>query len=354
MDINPRDVVSRHQVYLERLKSGYTETFQKSARKIDKAIREVLTAIDEDGLDDLTAKELRSLLGQLREKQLAIYTERMDTFTSQLEDLAGNEAGFEAQLLKEMGVAVVAGKTIQSIGAKEAYSAALRNPIQATGDMLETFLTDLSSREIKRVEQEIMKSVAQGRTISQTVTAIRGTKKAKYQDGVLGRNWTDARTVVRTATQHVSSSSRAALLEANNDVIQKYQWVSTLDSRTSQTCRSLDGQVFTIGKGPMPPIHPNCRSTTVPYFEPGEWDKGATRSSATGPVDQSTTYYEWLKEQPAAFQDDAIGPTRGKLLRNGGLTSEEFSDLQLDKNFQPLTLSEMREKNPRAFEKANI
>lgn len=354
MDINPRDVVSRHQVYLERLKTGYVNNFQSTARKIDKAIREVLTAIDEDGLDDLTAKELRALLGKLREAQLAIYQERNDEFTTQLEELAGNEADFEAELMTKMGVATVAGKTIQKIGAAEAYSAALRNPIQATGDMLEPFIKDLSAREVKRVEQEVMKSIAQGRTISQTVTAIRGTKKAKYQDGVLGRNWSDARTVVRTATQHVSSAGRKAMWEANSDVIQKYQWVSTLDGRTSQTCRSLDGQVFEIGKGPMPPIHPNCRSTTVPYFEPGEWDKGATRSSATGPVDQSTTYYEWLKQQPAAFQDDAIGPTRGKLLRNGGLTSEEFSDLQLDKNFQPLTLSEMREKNPRAFEQANI
>lgn len=349
--MNPRDIVSRHQVYLERLKSGYVEEFQKSARKVDKAIREVLSAL-EGSMDKTTRKELREILGELRERQLTIYTERNDQLLKEYEDLAANEIGFEAELLTTLGVAKV-GKLVK-IGGKEAYAHALRNPIQATGDLLEPFLSDLSAREIKRVEQEIMISVAQGRTISQTVSAIRGTKKANYQDGVLGRNWNDARTVVRTATQHVSQSSREALWEANSDLVSKYQIVATLDSRTSQQCRSLDGETFPVGKGPRPPFHPGCRTTTVPYFDPTEWDEDATRSSATGPVKQSTTYYEWLKEQPAKFQDDAIGPTRGKLLRSGGLSSREFSELQLDKNFQPLTLVQMREKNPRAFEKAGI
>ena len=349
MDINPRDVVSRHQVYLERVKSGFVETFQVSARRVDKAIREVMSTIDDESMDALTLKELRSLLGKLRERQLAIYTDRLSTFTEQLQELAGEESLFEKKLLVEMTVAAPV-----AVSGAAAYSAALKAPIQATGDLLEPFLTSLSGREIKRIEQEILISVAQGRTISQTVTAIRGTKAGKYTDGVLGKNFSDARTVVRTATQHVSSTARKATWEANSDIIKKYQWVSTLDGRTSQTCRSLDGDVFEIGKGPMPPIHPNCRSTTVPYFKPSEWDKGATRSSLTGPVDQKLSYYEWLKTQPANFQDDAIGPTRGKLLRDGGLTADEFSQLQLDKNFQPLTLEEMKRLNPNAFERANI
>jgi SPP1 gp7 family putative phage head morphogenesis protein len=44
----------------------------------------------------------------------------------------------------------------------------------------------------------------------------------------------------------------------------KYRYVATLDSRTSSICAALDGREFEYGKGPMPPQHFNCRSTTVP------------------------------------------------------------------------------------------
>ena len=65
-------------------------------------------------------------------------------------------------------------------------------------------------------------------------------------------------------------------------------------------------------------------------------------------------YYDWLKQQPAAFQDKAIGPVRAKLLREGGLSIERFSELQLDRNFTPLSLSQMKHLEPLAFERAQL
>ena len=128
----------------------------------------------------------------------------------------------------------------------------------------------------------------------------------------------------------------------------------------SKVCASLDGMRFKIGEGPLPPIHPNCRSVVTPVLSE-RFDflkEGATRPSkgADGvelvPSDQ--TYYSWLKDQPVAFQNDAIGATRAKLLRDGGLSSEEFARLSLDKNFQPLTLDAMESKAPAVFEKAGV
>jgi hypothetical protein len=63
------------------------------------------------------------------------------------------------------------------------------------------------------------------------------------------------------------------------------------------------------------------------------------------------TYCERLKTQPASFQNDAIGPKRAGLLRNGGLTAKPFSNLSLGLNFQPLTPEEMKRKEPGAFER---
>lgn len=52
--------------------------------------------------------------------------------------------------------------------------------------------------------------------------------------------------------------------------------------------------------------------------------------------------------------DIAIGTTRAKLLRSGGLSAERFAELQLGTNFQPLTLDEMRRLEPKAFARAGI
>mgnify|MGYP006907835651 FL=1 len=70
-----------------------------------------------------------------------------------------------------------------------------------------------------------------------------------------------------------------------------------------------------------------------------------------GVVDNQS-YYEWLKNQPAQYQDKVLGKTRAKLFRDGGMTVERFRALQLDKHFTPLTLEQMRALEPKAFEKA--
>lgn len=248
------DLASRHQVYLERLKSGYIKDYQSTIQGLDKAIRDILNALEVETLDELTQRDLRALLKDLREVSLSTYQSHTESLLADLQELSDEEISFETEALKEATV----GTTISK--AASAWSATLNSPIQATGELLEPFVKGLSSREVSRIENEVRTSIAQGRTISQTVQAVRGTKKNNYRDGVLGRNWSDARTVIRTATQHVSSQARLATWKANSDILEGYQWVSTLDGKTSQRCRSLDGQVFGLGgshpKSEPPPPSP--------------------------------------------------------------------------------------------------
>lgn len=350
---NPRDVVSRHQVLLERLKTGYVKDYDNALLEVDKAIVEIIKKLNVERISEVSRVGLKKMMKELQEAQAKIYAKQTEKLFDDLMDLSSSEAAFEKKLITEvaLGAGISAGAIKKS---KDVWKFLKDKPLQATGDLLEPFIKDLSTRQIARVNREIMISVSQGRTISQTVQAIRGTKARNFRDGVITRNARDARTIVRTATQHVSQQSREATWDANSDIIDSYQIVATLDGVTSNQCKSLDQQVFKIGQGPTPPLHPNCRTTTVPYFKPSIWDEGATRSAEFGPVDQSTTYYEWLGKQPKAFQDNALGPVRGKLFRDGGLTADEFSKLQLDRNFQPLNLEEMKRLNPNAFEMANI
>ena len=135
---------------------------------------------------------------------------------------------------------------------------------------------------------------------------------------------------LRTAVQHVATTARLETMAKNADIVKGYQWVSVLDDRTTEVCRSLSGQTYKVGEGPLPPQHIGCRSTIIADLDSrfDFLDAGATQASkgATGgkQVSADLTYYEWLKTQPAEFQDVAIGPMRGALLRDGGLSAERF------------------------------
>ena len=145
-------------------------------------------------------------------------------------------------------------------------------------------------------------------------------------------------------------------MDSTTDIIAGEQWNATLDQRTCVRCGSLDNRTFKRGKGPMEPLHVNCRCVRIPLLsdEFRFLDEGAKRSSKDGPVDAGISYFAWLKQQPAAFQDSVLGPSRGALLRNGGLTAERFAQLQLDRRWEALTLDELRELDPVAFTRAGI
>ena len=164
--------------------------------------------------------------------------------------------------------------------------------------------------------------------------------------------------MVRTATTHTSNLARQATFEANDDVILGYEWVSTLDNRTSSVCKGLDGQIFKNSdtNKRYPPAHPNCRSSTAPVLDArykldDSVNTRASRGADGGQqVNADSTYYGWLKEQGAqgkdgrAFVVDVLGKERGKLFLDGGLSADKFKQLTLDEMFQPIPLDALRKK----------
>ncbi len=106
-------------------------------------------------------------------------------------------------------------------------------------------------------------------------------------------------TLIRTSINQVANTASQQVYEANQDITPRYRYVATLDTRTSAICRALDGKEFEYGKGPMPPQHFNCRSTTVPIIDPDILPPSttATRASKDGQVPIDTTYGKWLKDK---------------------------------------------------------
>ncbi|SEF25500.1 phage putative head morphogenesis protein, SPP1 gp7 family [Streptococcus gallolyticus] len=84
--------------------------------------------------------------------------------------------------------------------------------------------------------------------------------------------------------------------------ISQYQFVATLDLRTSTICREHDLMVYKTKEAIVgvnyPPMHPWCRSTTIAYFD-DKWAKGKKRRAKdpkTGKnilVPADMTYDDW-------------------------------------------------------------
>lgn len=97
--------------------------------------------------------------------------------------------------------------------------------------------------------------------------------------------------------------SSAAQKDCFNELnVEQYEIVATLDSHTSDICRSLDGKHFPMkdfqAGVTAPPFHVYCRSTTVPYFDEDFGDIGerAARDEETGKtyyIPDDMNYEDW-------------------------------------------------------------
>ncbi len=82
--------------------------------------------------------------------------------------------------------------------------------------------------------------------------------------------------------------------------VEQYEIVATLDSRTSETCRHLDGKVFKMSDFKVgvtaPPFHCRCRSCTAPYFDDDSSLRAARgKDGKTYNVSADMKYEEWAK-----------------------------------------------------------
>lgn len=104
--------------------------------------------------------------------------------------------------------------------------------------------------------------------------------------------------LVRTETAHFMNEGQAAAYEEIG--AETYLFLAALSSVTCDTCAALDNRTFRVSEREpgvnFPPIHPNCRCTTII----GDFNKeGATRIARdplTGKnyrVDASMNYSEW-------------------------------------------------------------
>lgn len=114
---------------------------------------------------------------------------------------------------------------------------------------------------LRELETNLAQAFIRGDSIDRTTQAIEKRLNVSYSN---------AARIVRTETAHMVGEATFDGYKASG-VVKKYQFLATLDNRTSDVCQSMDLKVFNISEKVegvnYPPLHPNCRSTTVAYFD---------------------------------------------------------------------------------------
>lgn len=327
-----------HQIWLQRYSAQESNQFEPYLRQLRNEIR---SQVLDFGDDSRTKARLVKMLRDLEDALYGITSDWDAQLLQDLKDLSIYESQFTAETLDKNIDANFTTPTPEQV-----WAAVKFNPLQLEGRAVDftKLLASWSDTEVSRLVMGVKTGFVQGLTTRQIVKQVIG-------DGsLINVSERNVKSMVHTAIAHVSNQAREATYQKNNDIITGYQWVSTLDKRTTPICRSRDGMKFYSDDGkphPMPPAHFGCRSSTSPLVSSDYdfLDKGAKRAArgADGgqQVDADTTYYDFLANQPAWFINEALGPVRGKIFRNSGMTPEEFRVASVDGFGNPLTIKEM-------------
>lgn len=363
----------RHQTYLLRYSAGLRNRVLEILKKSNARTEEIAVS----RLSDIKAIESPSdarkvnlALTKVKKEREKVWDEIKALMLVELRDLARDEPRFTANRVES----VLPVKYEVKLPSARDVDKAVAVPVK--GKTPRAWITTLKNDDISRVRGAIYESTSEGRPLKQ---ALRSQFKTS------GNN---VDSTARTLTNHVASAARTETLK-KNDELQQEQYIAVLDSRTTLRCATENGNVYTVGRGPIPPIHFGCRSIRIsvmaqellsyrqvkpeteeelvkdfakennlgnitkrsdlPFGYKGEFDEWAPQrvSGLIGGTPDVIEYGEWLKRQPDEFIVDTLGPTRAALFKDGNLKLDKF----VNRSGDALTLDELMKRSPEAFNK---
>jgi SPP1 gp7 family putative phage head morphogenesis protein len=347
----------RNAIDLNRYSNSVAKRIIRSYNDIILDSVNQLRAIDD--LDEsLKAARLRSIIAQLKESLATWAGDSTKLTATELQGLAELQSEFVTEQLKKVlprgnrdivRTVEISPQFAQSVvmtdptqinvvalsddlfaavqGAPQTFSLTAAKGATITlpnGQVVEKAFRGIAEDQAELFAQVVRQGLLTGETTDQIANRLKGALRFGQPGSIkqilakggqattVANNQVSA--LVRTSINQVSNAASQQVYEANQDVTKKYRYVATLDSRTSAICRALDGREFEYGKGPTPPQHFNCRSTTVAVvdykglgIEPPPPGKRASKNGQV-PADQS--YGQWLAKQSKATKAEALGKSK--------------------------------------------
>ncbi|HBM3266264.1 TPA: hypothetical protein LVN11_003116 [Klebsiella oxytoca] len=362
-----RDESIAHAIWVSRYSTGVANRMVKLLNESDAELTaRLLVAMDTLDADSFTVTRLEALLSSVRQVNSQAVQYMQSGLSNELLKLAQHEAGYQLSLFESaIPDTILNLHPLLGISPDALYAATMSQPFQ--GRLLSEWASGLEADRMTRITNTVRQGFLLGDTTEQIARKVRGHANKGYQDGALQLSRSNAASIAKTAVGHMAATARKSFASANDDIIKGKQWLSTLDNRTSHQCQIRDRLKYTLDGKPIGHkvpylsgpgrIHFCCRSTETYILKSAE-ELGidvrelpeGTRASMDGQVAGDTTYSEWLQRQSFARQKEVVGEARARLMRDGGMSYDEF---YTDKG-EWLTLEQLRERDERAFQDAGI
>jgi SPP1 gp7 family putative phage head morphogenesis protein len=265
------------------------------------------------------------LFAQINRQLAQTYGQGRDLMVAQMRSYAGIEskatiAHFKALVADSPDVEV----TIQNLTKAEVKTIA-EFPIAGLniGEWFEKQASDMNAA----IRGQIQLGLLNGETPQKIARRVWNDAPSPDTPGVFPRSQRSTLALVRTTTTTIQTQATYdSLNNIGTDVVKGYRYVAVRDARTTPVCKALDGKVFRFDdpNAKRPPQHVNCRSTIV-----GEVDYKALGIPEPNTLKDGLTmgsYAGWLKQQPAASQDDLLGKAGASLFRSGRPLSDLIND----------------------------
>ena len=129
------------------------------------------------------------------------------------------------------------------------------------GKMFSDRIWDNKDALVKYIQQDLTVGIIRGDSIQKMARQLKKDLKVLYYQ---------AERLVRTETNYAMNQAHLKGYK-DSGVVEKYEFLAAIDSRTSKLCKNQNGKVYKLSDATVgvnyPTLHPNCRSTVIPVLE---------------------------------------------------------------------------------------
>ena len=177
---------------------------------------------------------------------------------------------------------------------------------------------DTTGNFVNKMDSIVTTGLIQGKSYNVIARELEKAKVGKNGNGGLRYQ---CERLIRTEAAFITEQATKDSYEKYG--VEEYEYSATLDLRTSEICSELDNKVFKVSEAitgvNYPPMHVNCRSTTVPVVrwegEETEDDVRIYRDPITGKNNYAKVkdYAEWKDMQYEKYGESKITAEQKKI-----------------------------------------